>query len=94
MFRSKNIFLVFLILIAVAVPTTGFCSVESSLIAVQTRLVGTIVPLAAILGLIFAGLSFVAGSPNARSHLMLAMLGAAVAFGASSIVSFIQGLVH
>jgi type IV secretory pathway VirB2 component (pilin) len=76
------------------VPIAGHCSVESSLSAVQDRLVGTIVPLAAILGLIFAGLSFVAGSPNARSHLMLAMLGAAVAFGASSIVSWIQALVH
>jgi type IV secretory pathway VirB2 component (pilin) len=94
MFQSRKVFFAFLVLIAVAMPVTGYCSVESSLQAVQNRLIGTILPLAAILGLIFAGLSFVAGSPNAKSHLLLAMLGAAVGFGAPSIVSWIQGLVH
>jgi len=89
--KSKHLVLQTIVLLA---PLAGHASVESSLSAVQDRLVGTIVPLAAILGLIFAGLSFVAGSANARSHLMLAMLGAAVAFGASSIVSWIQALVH
>jgi type IV secretory pathway VirB2 component (pilin) len=75
-------------------PAIGLCSVESSLIAVQTKLIGTILPLAAILGLVFAGLSFVAGSPNARNHLILAMVGAAIGFGAPSIVSWIQSLIH
>lgn len=75
-------------------PTIAFCSVESSLMAVQTKLIGTILPLAAILGLVFAGLSFVAGSPNARNHLILAMIGAAIGFGAPSIVSWIQSLIH
>lgn len=75
-------------------PAIGLCSVESSLIAVQTKLIGTILPLAAILGLVFAGLSFVAGSPNARNHLILAMIGAAIGFGAPSIVSWIQSLIH
>jgi type IV secretory pathway VirB2 component (pilin) len=75
-------------------PAIGFCSVESSLMAVQTKLIGTILPLAAILGLVFAGLSFVAGSPNARNHLILAMIGAAIGFGAPSIVSWIQSLIH
>ena len=79
---------------ALLCPTLVFASVESTLSAVQGRLIGTILPLAAILGLVFAGLSFVAGSANARSHLILAMVGAAVGFGAPSIVSFIQSLVH
>ncbi|MGE4133293.1 MAG: TrbC/VirB2 family protein [Bdellovibrionales bacterium] len=75
-------------------PALAHASVESSLMAVQTRLIGTILPLAAILGLVFAGLSFVAGSQNARSHLMLAIFGAVIGFGAPSIVSWIQGLIH
>jgi type IV secretory pathway VirB2 component (pilin) len=75
-------------------PAIAFCSVESSLMAVQIKLIGTILPLAAILGLVFAGLSFVAGSPNARNHLILAMIGAAIGFGAPSIVSWIQSLIH
>ena len=71
-----------------------FADVEGTLAAVQGRLIGTILPLASILGLVFAGLSFVAGSQNARSHLMLAIIGAAIGFGTPSIVRFIQDLVH
>ncbi len=73
---------------------TGHASVESSLQAVQNKLIGTILPLLAILGLVFAGFSFVAGSQNARTHLFLAIMGAVVGFGAPSIVNFIRGLVH
>ncbi|MGK5085327.1 hypothetical protein WDW37_18735 [Bdellovibrionota bacterium FG-1] len=75
-------------------PQFGFCSVESSLAAIQTKLITVILPLAAILGLVFAGLSFVAGSPNARAHLTLAIFGAAIGFGAPSIIAFIRGLVN
>ena len=91
---SKKQFLATAVAMALLCPVVGSASVESTLSAVQGRLIGTILPLAAILGLVFAGLSFVAGSANARQHLMLAMLGAAVGFGAPAIVSFIQGLVH
>jgi type IV secretory pathway VirB2 component (pilin) len=76
------------------VPSIGYCSVESSLMAVQSKLITTILPLAAVLGLVFAGLSFVAGSPNARNHLVLAILGAVIGFGAPSIIQFIQQLVN
>lgn len=75
-------------------PLLGFCSVESTLTGLQDKLIGTILPLAAIVGLVFAGLSFVAGSANARQHLIYAIIGAAVGFGAPSIVSWIQSLVH
>lgn len=75
-------------------PTLAFCSVESSLMAVQDKLVGTLLPLAAMCGLVVAGLSFVAGSPNARRHLTLAIIGAIIGFGAESIVSLIRSLIH
>jgi type IV secretory pathway VirB2 component (pilin) len=78
----------------ILMPQLGFCSVESSLAAIQTKLITVILPLAAILGLVFAGLSFVAGSPNARAHLTLAIFGAAIGFGAPSIIAFIRGLVN
>lgn len=75
-------------------PVIAFGSVESSLAAVQEKLVGTLLPLAAMCGLVIAGLSFVAGHPNARSHLVYAIVGAIVGFGSESIVSFIRGLIH
>jgi len=78
----------------VAMPELGFCSVESTLSAIQTKLISTVLPLAAIIGLVIAALSFVSGSPNARNHLLLAICGAIVGFGAPSIIAFIRGVVQ
>lgn len=82
------------LLLSLAVPWMALGSVEGSLIAVQAKLVGTILPLAAICGLVVAGFSFVAGHPNARSHLSLAIMGAVVGFGAESIVALIRSLIQ
>lgn len=75
-------------------PDVAFASVEGSLAAVQSKLVGTLLPLLAICGLIFAGISFVMGHANARQHLVFAVIGAAVGFGAESIVALIRSLIH
>ncbi len=81
-------------LFSLLAPVLAQASVESSLQAVQDKLVGTFLPLAAILGFIWAGFSYISGNPNAKTHLFLAIVGAAVGFGASSLVSLIQSLVH
>ncbi len=81
-------------LTTVLIPAVAHASVEGSLLAVQAKLVGTILPLAAICGLIVAGFSFVAGHPNARQHLSLAIFGAIVGFGAESIVALIRSLIQ
>jgi type IV secretory pathway VirB2 component (pilin) len=91
---NKYILPLAILSLVVLLPSLGFCSVESSLSAIQSKLISTILPLAAILGLVIAALSFVAGSPNARSHLMLAIIGAVIGFGAPSIVEFLRGLVN
>ena len=82
------------LIILFTAPMIAFGSVEGSLAAVQEKLVGTILPLGAMCGLVVAGLSFVAGHANAKSHLMYAIMGAIVGFGAESIVSLIRSLVH
>lgn len=69
-------------------------SVESSLMAVQNKLINVILPLAGILGLVFAAFSFFTGNANARSHLFLAMMGAVIGFGAPSIIAFIRGMIN
>ena len=75
-------------------PDIAMASVESSLGAIQDKLINVILPLMGIIGLCFAAFSFFVGNPGARNHLFLAMIGAAVGFGAPSIIAFIQGLVH
>ncbi len=95
MIKKNELFLLATLLIATVFwSLSSLASVESSLMAVQSKLIGTILPLASIIGLIFAGLSFVYGSANAKNHLILAVIGAAVGFGAPSIVSWIQSMVH
>ena len=73
-------------------PVFSFGSVESSLANVQSKL-EILLPVLATLGLGFAGVSFLIGSPNARGHLWLAIIGAIVGFGASSIMGFIRQIV-
>ena len=75
-------------------PDLGFCSVESTLSAIQSRLITTILPLMGILGIIWAAFSFFSGNPNAKNHLFLAIVGALIGFGAPSIIAFIRGLVN
>ena len=94
MSKQEKWFFAATVAVVLLCPMVVFADVEGTLAAVQGRLIGTILPLASILGLVFAGLSFVAGSQNARSHLMLAIIGAAIGFGTPSIVRFIQDLVH
>lgn len=91
---KKNLVRIGVLCLVTGVPLFAFGSVESSLSAVQDKLVGTILPLAAILGFVFAGFSYISGNPNARNHLVLAIVGAVVGFGASSIVNFIRSLIH
>lgn len=81
-------------LVVVMFPELGFCSVESTLNNISNRLITTILPLVAILGLVFAAISFAMGNQNARGHLMLAIFGAVIGFGAPSIIAFIRGLVQ
>lgn len=85
---------VLLVAAATAIPFVAFGSVESSLMAVQAKIVGTLLPLAAICGLGFAGMSFVMGHPNARNHLIWACVGAIVGFGAESIVTLIRSVIQ
>lgn len=75
-------------------PLYAFASVESSLMAVQSKLINTVLPLVGILGLVFAALSFFSGSQNARSHLVLAIIGAVVGFGAPALIDFVRVLIH
>jgi len=75
-------------------PEIALASVESTLAAIQTKLITTILPLCAILGLVFGAFSFFMGNPNARSHVMLAIIGAVIGFGAPSIIAFVRGVVH
>lgn len=74
----------------VLLSSPAFASVESSLQAVKTALLVSILPLCALMGLGWAAFCFFTGSPNAKQYLAYAILGCGILFGAQAIVDFIQ----
>ena len=90
--NKKQFFLIAaLFLIA---PLAAHASVESSLLGLKNALLGSILPIFAVLGLGFAAFSFFTGNPNAKQHLVYAVTGATILFGAQSIVDLIQRTVR
>lgn len=84
----------FLIIALIAIAPFAHASVESSLMGLKNVLIGSILPIFAVLGLGFAAFSFFTGNPNAKQHLVYAVTGATILFGAQSIVDLIQRTVQ
>lgn len=74
-------------------PEIGFCDLVNTLNNVQTMLVNRLAPVIGILSLCWAGFSYLSGNPNARGHLIAAIVGACLLFGAETILRFIQSYV-
>ena len=85
---------IFLIIALFAIAPFTQASVESSLMGLKNVLIGSILPIFAVLGLGFAAFSFFTGNPNAKQHLVYAVTGATILFGAQSIVDLIQRTVR
>lgn len=84
-----------LLLIALLLASPlAHASVESSLLGLKSVLLGSILPIFAVMGLGFAAFSFITGNPNAKNHLTYSVIGAVVLFGAQSIVDLIERLVR
>ncbi|MBN8541190.1 MAG: TrbC/VirB2 family protein [Deltaproteobacteria bacterium] len=82
------------VLTVLLVTEPSFASFESSLIGIQTKLSNVVLPTLATIGLLFAGFSFMSGNPNARQHIIYAVIGCILGFGAQAIVDFISSSVR
>lgn len=89
--NKKQLFLIAALMI---LAPLAHASVESSLLGLKNVLLGSILPIFAVLGLGFAAFSFFTGNPNAKQHLVYAVTGATILFGAQSIVDLIQRTVR
>jgi hypothetical protein len=76
------------------VPDLAHASLESSLIGIKTKLTGVILPLLSVIGIAIAAISFFTGNPNAKQHIVYAVLGCMFGFGAQAIVDFIAQTVR
>lgn len=76
------------------VPDLAHASLESSLVGIKTKLTGVILPLLSVIGIAIAAISFFTGNPNAKQHIVYAVLGCMFGFGAQAIVDFIAQTVR
>ncbi|MGZ3780508.1 MAG: TrbC/VirB2 family protein [Pseudobdellovibrionaceae bacterium] len=76
------------------IPLLAQASVESSLLGVQTKLTRVILPVLSVIGIALAGLSFLTGNENAKKHIIYAIIGTAIGFGAQSITDLISQTVR
>ncbi len=80
--------------VAVLMPETCHASVESSLLGVKSKLTGFILPVLSVCGLMFAAFSFFTGNERAKQHILYAVIGCGIGFGAQAIVDFISQTVN
>ena len=94
--KNRNLVaLTALILVAtVAVPDFAMAGLESSLMGIKMKLTGVILPLLSVIGIAIAAISFFTGNPNAKQHIVYAILGCIFGFGAQAIVDFIAQTVR
>jgi type IV secretory pathway VirB2 component (pilin) len=72
------------------VPEQASASFESSLISLKSKVTGVILPLISVIGLAIAAMSFYTGNPQAKQHIVYAIIGCIFGFGAQAIVDFIS----
>lgn len=87
-------FILLLALICTLSPIIAQADVYSSLRGVQSKLTGVILPTLSVIGIAFAGLSFITGHENAKRHIIYAIIGTAIGFGAQSISDLISQTVR
>ena len=94
---NKGIALSFFGLFAVCLclmPELAHAGLESSLVGLKMKLTGIILPLLSVIGICIAAISFFTGNPEAKQHIVYAVLGCAFGFGAQAIVDFISQTVR
>ena len=91
----KNIIVILMLVAVMAmVPDLAQASLESSLYAIRSRLIGVIMPVLSVIGICIAGISFYSGNENAKRHMAFAVFGSLIGFGSQIIVDFFARLVH
>lgn len=75
-------------------PEYSYAGLESSLNGIKLKLTGIILPLLSVIGIGLAAISFFTGNPQAKQHIVYAILGCCFGFGAQAIVDFISSTVR
>lgn len=80
--------------IGLLMPELAHAGLESSLLGLKSKLTGVILPVLSVIGIAIAAVSFFTGNPQAKQHILYAILGCIFGFGAQAIVDFIAQTVR
>jgi hypothetical protein len=80
--------------VGLLIPEYAHADLTSSLDGLRMKLTGIILPLLSVIGIGFAAISFFTGNPQAKQHIIYAILGCCFGFGAQAIVDFIGSTVR
>ena len=72
----------------------SFANLDSSLLNLKTNLTTIVLPTLSVIGIGFAAVSFFTGNPQAKTHILYAVLGCVFGFGSQGISDFIRGIMH
>lgn len=93
--RPLGLCLTLLLIYAVFLhPEMAQASLESSLLGIKSKLTGFVLPVLSVIGLLLAGFSFMTGSEKAKQHILYAVIGCVIGFGAQAIVDFLSQTVN
>jgi type IV secretory pathway VirB2 component (pilin) len=94
--KNKNLVLIagLIAVVGALAPELAYAGLESSLLGIKTKLTGIILPVLSVIGIGIAAISFFTGNPNAKTHILYAILGCMFGFGAQAIVDFISQTVN
>lgn len=94
--KNKNMYLVFglFLVVGLLMPDLAHAGLESSLLGLKSKLTGVILPVLSVIGIAIAAVSFFTGNPQAKQHILYAVLGCIFGFGAQAIVDFIAQTVR
>lgn len=82
------------LVLAVTICDPCMASLESSLRGLRSTLTTVILPVVSVMGLVLASMSLYTGNPQAKQHIVYAIIGCAFGFGAQAIVDLISQTVR
>jgi hypothetical protein len=72
------------------VPLFAFASLEGAMYSLRSQLSNVFLPVLSLVGIVIASISLAMGHHNAKNHIVMAVMGTIIGFGADGIIDFIR----
>jgi len=71
-------------------PSIAFASLEGAMYSLRSQLTSVFLPVLSLVGIVIAAISLAMGHHNAKNHIVMAVLGTIIGFGADGIIDFVR----